>query len=58
MQLFGNGITSMDTMLGMLGIQVHKGSVLEWMKIAEMVGKAEHKIADEMQYKHLLLKSK
>jgi len=58
MQLFGNGITSLDTMLGMLGIQVHKGSVPEWMKIAETVGKAEHKVADETQYNNLLLEIK
>jgi len=39
----GNGITSLDTMMGMFGLGVHSGSHREWMHIVHELGAAEQK---------------
>jgi len=47
--MFGSGITAMDSMLGMLGIGVHCGSRRCWSVIADRVGMAQQKVADDIQ---------
>jgi len=53
-QVMGNGITSLDTMMGMFGLGVHSGSHREWTYIARELGKAEQKRADKIQHQNLL----
>ncbi len=53
MQLFGNGISGIDTMLGMLGIAVHSGSHGSWDAIANRLGVAQQKVADVVQNQNL-----
>jgi len=43
MQVLGNGITSLDTIIGMLGLGVHAGSHREWTYIGNELGKAQQK---------------
>ncbi len=54
MQLFGNGISGIDTMLGMLGIAVHSGSHSSWDAIANQLGVAQQKVASAVQETNLL----
>jgi len=56
MQLFGNGISGIDTMLGMLGIAVHSGSHSSWDAIANQLGVAQQKVASAVQESNLLNK--
>jgi len=49
MQMFGSGITAMDSLLGMLGIGVHCGSRHCWSVIADHVGMVQQKVADDIQ---------
>jgi len=49
MQMFGCGITTMDTLLGMLGLGVHCGSHQCWSEIATHIGIAQQKVTDEIQ---------
>jgi len=53
MEMFGCGITALDTLSGMLGIGAHCGSCRCWKVIASRVGMAQQKVADELQ-KHNL----
>jgi len=41
MQVMGNGVTSLDTMMGLFGLGVHSGSHQEWTYIGHELGKAE-----------------
>jgi len=43
MQVLGNGVTSLDTMIGMLGLGVHAGSHREWTYIGHELGKSQQK---------------
>jgi len=52
-QVLGNGITSLDTTMGLLGLGPHSGSHHEWMYIGHELGKAEQKRADSMQLRNL-----
>jgi len=55
MQLFGNGISGIDTMLSiMLGIAVHSGSYSSWDAIANQLGVAQQKVANAVQRTNLL----
>jgi len=53
-QIMGNGVTSLDTMMGMFGLGAHSGSHREWTYIARELGKAEQKRADKIQYQNIL----
>jgi len=53
MMMFGNGITGLDTMLGMLGIAVHSSSATAWAEIANHLGIAQQKVADVCQEQNL-----
>ncbi len=55
-QVMGNGVTSLDTMMGLLGLGVHSGSHWEWMYIAAELGSAEQKRANKIQYRNVLIK--
>ncbi len=54
-QILGNGVTSLDTMMGLFGLGVHSGSHREWTFIAAELGTAEQKRADKIQYTNLLI---
>jgi len=56
MEIFGSGISSLTTMLGMLGMAVHAGSHCSWSEIADIVGKAQQKVADKVQQTNLEIK--
>jgi len=47
MQILGNGVTSLDTMMGLFGLGIHSGSHQEWTFIAAELGTAEQKHADK-----------
>ncbi len=53
MQVLGKGVTSLDTMIGMLGLGVHAGSHREWTYIGHELGKAQQQTADEIQQQNL-----
>jgi len=53
MMMFGNGITGLDTMLGMLGIAVHSSSATAWAEIANRLGIAQQKVADACQEQNI-----
>ncbi len=53
MEMFGCGITALDTLSGMLGIGAHCGSCRCWKVIASRVGMAQQKVADELQKRNL-----
>jgi len=54
-QVMGNGITSLDTMMGMFGLGVHSGLHREWTYIARELGAAEQKRANKIQHQNLLI---
>jgi len=47
--LFGNGLSSLDTTLGMLGIAVHSGLHTSWATIGTCLGVAQQVVADNVQ---------
>jgi len=49
MQLFGNGISCIETMLGMLGIAIASGNCTSWTTIGNWLGVAQQKVADAVQ---------
>jgi len=49
MKIFGSGISSLTTILGMLGMAVHAGSHWSWSEIADVVGRAQQKVVDKVQ---------
>jgi len=53
MQVLGNGVTSLDTMISMLGLGVHSGSHREWTYIGHELGKSQQKMADKIQENNL-----
>jgi len=53
-QVMGNGITSLDTMMGMFGLGVHSGSHREWTFIAGELGRAEQERVDKIQNQNIL----
>jgi len=53
MEMFGNGLFSLDTMLGMLGIAVHSGSHTSWAAIGTHLGIAQQIVADNVQLQNL-----
>ncbi len=53
MELFGNGLSSLDTMLGMLGIAVHSGLCSSWAAISHHLGVAQQAVADNVQIMNL-----
>jgi len=53
MEIFGHGISSLTTMLGLLGMAVHAGSHCSWSEIADLVGRAQQKVADKVQQLNL-----
>jgi len=53
MQLFGNGVTGLDTLLGMLGLGVHSGSRRSWAIVMSHCGKAQQAVADAVQKTNL-----
>ncbi len=48
-QLFGNGITALDAVLGMLGLGVHSGSRPSWAVVMSRCGEVQQKVADALQ---------
>jgi len=56
MQIMGNGITSLDTMMGMFGLGIHSGSHKERAYIASELGVVEQKRADKIQNQNILIK--
>jgi len=55
MQILGNGVTSLDTMMGLFGLGIHLGSHWEWTFKASELGKVGQKHADQIQYANLLI---
>ncbi len=49
MQLFGNGISSIETMLGMLGIAITSRNCASWATVGNWLGVAQQKVADVVQ---------
>jgi len=56
MQVMGNGVTSLDTMMGLFGLGVHMGSSREWTHIRNELGKAEQK--KPMRYRQKTYRSR
>jgi len=42
-QLFGNSVTALDTVLGMLGLGIHCGSHCSWAVVMNHCGEAQQK---------------
>jgi len=53
MQLFWNGVTGLDMLLGMLGLGVHSGSRRSWALLMSCCGEAQQKVADAVQKQNL-----
>jgi len=53
MKLFGNGISSIETMLGMLGIAVTSGNCNSWATIGNWLGVVQKNVADVVQKNNL-----
>jgi len=53
MQLFGNGVIGLDTLLGMLGLGVHSGSHCSWAFLMSCCREAQQKVADAVQKQNL-----
>ena len=53
MQLFGNGISSIETMLGMLGIAVTSGNRTSWATVGNRLGVVQQSVADVVQKMNL-----
>jgi len=53
MQLFGNGISSIETMLGMLGIAITSGNHTSWATVGNRLGVAQQSVADVVQKMNL-----
>jgi len=49
MMLFGNGISSIEIMLGILGIATASGNCTSWATIDNWLGVAQQKVADAVQ---------
>jgi len=54
--VLGNGITSLDTTMGLFGLGPHSGSSCEWRYIGHELGKVEQKQADVVQLRNLQIK--
>jgi len=54
-QVLGNGVMSLDTIMGLLGLGIHSGSRWECTYIAAELGSAEQKRANKIQYRNLLI---
>jgi len=54
MQLFGSGVSALDTFLAMLGLGIHCGSCHSWAVIMNCYGEAQQKIAAAAQKSNLL----
>jgi len=48
-QLFGNSVTALDTVSGMLGLGIHCGSHQSWAVVMNCCGEAQQKVADAVQ---------
>jgi len=56
MQVMGNGVTSLDTMMSMFGLGVHSGSHREWTYISCELGNAEQRSTDKIQDQNIYKK--